>query len=184
MMYWPELFNTLSIKIEPNDVSSTLARLEETWSKLSPSFPFEYSFLDESINRMYQAEEKTERIIGTFSMLAILIACLGLFGLASYATEQRTKEVGIRKVLGASVSEIIGLLSNDFVKLVLVANLLAWPIAYFAMNKWLQDFAYRVEIGWWVFALAGGLCCATLLTVSTQAIKAALANPVEALRYE
>lgn len=117
--------------------------------------------------------------------MAIFIACFGLFGLASYAAEQRTKEIGIRKVLGASVSGIIGLLSKDFVKLVLLANLIAWPLAWYAMNKWLQSFAFRVEVEWWVFALAGGLALLiSLLTVSTQAIKAALANPVEALRYE
>jgi putative ABC transport system permease protein len=185
MMYWPVLFNTLAIKISPNEISSTLERLEQAWSKLAPNFPFQYSFLDESINSLYQAEEKTERIAGTFSMLAIVIACLGLFGLASYATAQRTKEIGIRKVLGASVAGIVNLLSSDFTKLVIAANFIAWPLAWFAMNRWLQDFAYRVEIGWWIFVLAGGLALIiALLTICTQAIKAALANPVEALRYE
>jgi putative ABC transport system permease protein len=121
----------------------------------------------------------------SFSALAILIACLGLFGLTAFAAEQRTKEIGIRKVLGASVASIVGLLSKDFLKLALIANLLSWPAAYFAMNKWLQNFAYRIDIGWWVFALAGGLALLiALATVSTQAIKAAVANPVEALRYE
>ena len=185
MMYWPVLFNTLAIKISPNEISSTLERLEQAWLKLAPNFPFQYSFLDESINSLYQAEEKTERIAGAFSMLAIVIACLGLFGLASYATEQRTKEIGIRKVLGASVAGIVNLLSSDFTKLVIAANFIAWPVTYYAMNKWLQNFAYRIEISWWMFALAGGLALLiALLTVSTQAIRAALANPVEALRYE
>jgi putative ABC transport system permease protein len=123
--------------------------------------------------------------LGIFSALAISIACLGLFGLAVYTAEQRTKEIGIRKVVGASMASVAALLSKDFVKLVLVANLVAWPIAWYAMNRWLQGFAYRVEIGWWIFALAGGLALMiALLTISTQAIKAALANPVEALRYE
>ncbi|MCZ6818228.1 MAG: hypothetical protein O7G31_01875 [Calditrichaeota bacterium] len=121
----------------------------------------------------------------TFALLAIFIACLGLLGLASFAAEQRTKEFGVRKVLGATVTNVITLLAKDFVKLVLLANLLAWPIAWYAMHRWLQDFAYRIEIGWWVFALAGGLALLiALLTVSTQAIRAALANPVESLRYE
>jgi putative ABC transport system permease protein len=125
------------------------------------------------------------KVFGAFAFLAVLIACFGLMGLSAYNVVQRTKEIGVRKVLGASVVSIAGLLSKDFVKLVLAANLVAWPIAYFAMNRWLQDFAYRVNIGWWVFALAGGIAVLiALLTVSLQAIRAALANPVEALRYE
>ncbi|MGH7602227.1 MAG: ABC transporter permease, partial [bacterium] len=134
---------------------------------------------------LYLAEERTERTVETFSVLAICIAGLGLFGLTAFAAEQRTKEVGIRKVLGASVASVLSLLSKDFVKLVFVANLFAWPMAWYAMNRWLQNFAYRIEIGWWIFALAGIAALAVaLLTVSTQAIRAALANPVEALRYE
>jgi putative ABC transport system permease protein len=117
--------------------------------------------------------------------MAIIIACLGLFGLISFAAEQRTKEIGIRKVLGASVANLVSLLSRDFLKLVAMANVIAWPVAWFAMNKWLENFAYRIDIGWWVFVLAGGLALLiALVTVSTQAIKAALANPVESLRYE
>jgi putative ABC transport system permease protein len=117
--------------------------------------------------------------------MAIIIACLGLFGLISFAAEQRTKEIGIRKVLGASVANLVSLLSRDFLKLVAMANVIAWPVAWFAMNKWLENFAYRIDINWWVFALAGGLALViALATVSTQAIKAALANPVESLRYE
>jgi putative ABC transport system permease protein len=131
------------------------------------------------------AEQRLGKIFLIFSILTIFIACIGLLGLAAFATEQRTKEIGIRKVLGASVPNLVTLLSKDFSKWVLLANLIAWPAAYFAMNEWLQDFAYRVNIGWWVFALAGGLALLiALLTVSSQAIKAALANPVEALRYE
>jgi putative ABC transport system permease protein len=120
-----------------------------------------------------------------FSGLAIFIACLGLLGLASFSAEQRTKEIGIRKVLGASVASVLALISKDFLKLVMVANLIAWPLAWYAMNRWLQNFAYRVDMSWWVFALAGGLALAiALVTVSTQAIRAALANPVNSLRYE
>ncbi|RMD64473.1 FtsX-like permease family protein [Candidatus Parcubacteria bacterium] len=120
-----------------------------------------------------------------FAVLAVFIAALGLFGLISFAGEQRTKEIGIRKVFGATVANLVALLSKDFVKLVLLANVIAWPVAWYAMHKWLQNFAYRIGIGWWVFALAGGLALLiALLTVSTQAARAALANPVESLRYE
>jgi putative ABC transport system permease protein len=134
---------------------------------------------------MYRAETKVGEIFSIFAALAIFTACLGLFGLASFTAEQRIKEIGIRKVLGATVSNVAMLMSRDFVKLVLVANLLAWPLAWYAMNRWLQDFAYRIDISWWVFALAGGMALLiALLTVSIQAVKAALANPVEALRYE
>jgi putative ABC transport system permease protein len=185
MMYWPRLFYEISVKIAPQDISGTLAALEKTWQQLAPGFPFQYQFLDDYVASLYLAEEKTERTVETFSALAICIAGLGLFGLAAFAAEQRTKEVGIRKVLGASVAGVVALLSNDFVKLVLIANLFAWPMAWYAMNRWLQNFAYRIEIGWWIFALAGmGALAVALLTVSTQAIRAALANPVEALRYE
>jgi putative ABC transport system permease protein len=120
-----------------------------------------------------------------FAALAIALSCLGLFGMAVFSIERRTKEIGIRKALGASVSGVVTLLSKDFVKLVLIANVIAWPVAWYAMNKWLQDFAYRIDLGWWTFMLAGGVALLiALLTVSAQAIRAALANPVESLRYE
>jgi len=175
----------VSVRIRPENPASTLAFLKSKWQALVPEQPFEYFFLDSDFDRLYRAEERTGRIFGYFSALAILIACLGLFGLAAFAAERRTKEIGVRKVLGASVANVTALLSMDFVKLVLFANLIAWPVAWYAMNQWLQNFAYRVEMRWWVFALAGGLALfIALFTVSTQAIKAALANPVEALRYE
>ena len=134
---------------------------------------------------MYKAERRVGDIFSVFAVLAIFIACLGLLGLASFTAEQRTKEIGIRKALGASVNGIAGLLSKDFLKLVVAANVMAWPAAYYAMHKWLQNFAYRIELDWQVFAVAGGAALLiALLSVSTQAVKAALANPVEALRYE
>jgi putative ABC transport system permease protein len=137
------------------------------------------------VENQYRAEVRWGKIVGYASILAIFIACLGLFGLATLTAAKRIKEIGIRKVLGASAVGLAGLLSKDFVKLVLAANLIAWPVAWHIMNKWLQNFAYRIDISWWVFVLAGGLALGiALLTVSTQAIKAALANPVEALRYE
>jgi putative ABC transport system permease protein len=155
------------------------------WSKFAPSYPLDYYFLDDDFARLHQADQQLGRVFQAFALLAIGIACLGLFGLAAFTAERRTKEIGVRKVLGATVTNVVTLLSKDFVKLVLLANLIAWPLAWYAMNKWLQSFAFRVEMEWWVFALAGGLALLiALLTVSTQAIKAALANPVEALRYE
>jgi len=176
---------TLSMRLSSNDIPATMAFIHEKWQAFDADHPLEYFFLDENFDQLYRADQRLGRIFGYFSALAIFIAGMGLFGLASFTTAQRTKEIGIRKVLGATVANIVALLSRDFIKLVIFANLLAWPIAYFAMNKWLQDFAYRIEIGWWIFALAGGLALViALLTVCTQAVKAALANPVEALRYE
>jgi putative ABC transport system permease protein len=174
-----------ALKISGQDVRKTLSQIESTWASMVPDRPFDYYFLDESIDKLYRSEQNFRTVFSSMTLLSLVIACLGLFGLAAFAAEQRTKEIGVRKVLGASVAGVIGLLSKDFVKLVLIANLIAWPIAWYAMNRWLQDFAYRVDISWWVFALAGGMALViALLTVSTQAIKAALANPVESLRYE
>jgi putative ABC transport system permease protein len=175
----------LAFKIESRDLQKTLAALEQQWKSFSPAFPFEFSFLDESLDQLYRHEQRESTLFRLFGFLAIFIACLGLFGLAAFAAEQRGREIGIRKVLGASIASVTGLLSREFVKLVLLANVIAWPVAYFAMNKWLENFAYRVSLEWWLFALAGGLALLiALLTVSTQAIRAALANPVETLRYE
>ncbi|MCI0695026.1 ABC transporter permease [candidate division KSB1 bacterium] len=175
----------MSFRFKVENVAALIAFLENKWKEFAPDQPFAYSFLDERFSNMYRAEQKVGEVFSVFAGLAIFTACLGLFGLASFMAEQRTKEVGIRKVLGATAVNVTALLSKDFVKLVLVANLIAWPVAWYAMNRWLQDFAYRVNISWWIFALAGGLALLiALLTVSTQAIKAALANPVQALRYE
>ena len=175
----------LSIKLSTENLSQTLATVERIYRTLFPGNPFNYSFVDEKFAEQYRNDRRFAALFSVFAGLAILIACLGLFGLASFAAQQRTKEIGIRKVLGASVSGIVALLSKEFVKLVLAANLIAWPLTYVVMNNWLRDFAYRIDIGWWVFALAGAMALLiALLTVSTQAVKAALANPVEALRYE
>lgn len=181
----PQTFQYLSLKIKPGNTAEIMTFVRQKWGTLLPGRPFEYFFLDEDYDKQYKAEERLGEIFIAFSILAIVIACLGLFGLVSFMAEQRTKEIGIRKVLGATVSNVTLLLSRDFVRLVLAANLLAWPVAYFAMNLWLQDFSYRVTLSWRVFALAGGLTLLlALLTVSFQAVKTALANPVNALRYE
>jgi putative ABC transport system permease protein len=183
--YRPSLFRYVIVKIKPNRIREVLKFLEKRWEVLQPAFPFEYSFLDEAFDRQYSFEKKLSQIFSYFTFLAIFIACMGLFGLASFTTEQRTKEIGIRKALGASVSGIILLLSKEFTKWVLVANIIAWPIVYLAMNRWLQNFAYRINIGLGTFVLSALLALLiALLTVGYQALRAATANPVEALRYE
>jgi putative ABC transport system permease protein len=181
----PSSFRYISARISPENIPDTLSFFRKMWSRLSPVFPFEYTFLDEDFDRLYRADEKVGRIVGIFSLLAIIVACFGLFGLASFAAEQRTKEIGIRKVLGASVPGIILLLSREFTKWVLVANILAWPIAYFSMNRWLQNFAFKKGIGVEVFILSGLVAVAiALATVSYQSIKAAISDPINSLRYE
>jgi len=175
----------ISVRISSSDLPNAVAQIKNKWKAMAPSHPFDYSFMDDDFNKLYTAEQRTGNIFITFAILAILIACLGLFGLVTYAAEQRIREIGIRKVLGASVSNVAGMLSSDFLKLVIISAAIAFPIAWWAMNKWLQGFAYRVNINWWVFAIAGILALLiALLTVSFQAIKAALANPVKSLRTE
>lgn len=162
-----------------------LTHIQQTWRQIFPDEVFTYQFLDQQIAQLYQTETLINRVINTFTILAILICCLGLYGLVTHVVTQRTKEIGIRKVLGASVAGIVRLLSGDFLKPVLLAALLGLPLAGYVMSRWLQDFAFRIELTWWLFALAGGLAvCVALLTVSFQSIKAALANPVKSLRNE
>ena len=179
------LFWSLSVRIQADDMPETLASLERIWKQFMPTRPFMYSFVDENLAMMYRSEMKLGRMAGVFSGLAVFLACLGLFGLISFSAEQRTKEIGIRKTLGASVIHIVLLLSRDFVKLVILANVIAWPVAYYAIATWLQRFVYRVDPGAGIFMLGGALALLiALATVSFQAVKAALANPVDALRYE
>jgi putative ABC transport system permease protein len=162
-----------------------LDKIETIWHKNLPAVPFEYAFLDAEVQKQYETEITLSQIINSFTLMAILISCLGLFGLAAFSAEQRNKEISIRKVLGASVTGIVGLLSKDFLKLVIIALAIATPIAWYGMHKWLQDFAYKIEISWWMFALAGLMAVfIALITVSSQAIKAAVANPVKSLRAE
>lgn len=174
-----------AFKVSATDVQGLVKNIESKWKTMAPGMPFSYEFLDESFDNMYRAEQRIGKLALSFAVLAILIACLGLFGLATYMAEQRTKEIGVRKVLGASVPDIVSMLSKDFVKLVLIAAIIAFPVAWLAMNKWLQEFAYRIDIGWWIFIIAGlSAILIALITVSFQAIKAAMANPVKALRSE
>jgi putative ABC transport system permease protein len=167
------------------NMNQAIARIESAWNQNVSSRPFQYFFLDETYAKLYKSEMNFKTIFFYITFIAIFIACLGLFGLSSFITEQRTKEIGIRKVLGATVSGIVGMLSKDFVKLVLIASVIAFPIAWWAMNKWLQDFVYRVNIGWWVFVAAAGIAILiAFLTISAQAFKAAIANPAKSLRTE
>jgi len=175
----------ISVRIGATNIPNVVAQIKNKWKAIAPSQPFDYSFMDEDFNRWYTTEQRTGQIFITFAMLAIVIACLGLFGLITYAAEQRVREIGIRKVLGASVNNIAKMLSIDFLKLVLISSVIAFPIAWWAMHRWLQDFAYRVSISWWIFFVSGVLALLiAVLTVGFQAIKAGVANPVKSLRTE
>jgi len=178
-------YNYVFVKIRPEKMQQTLGFIEETVKRLNPEFPFVYRFLDEDYGRLYRSEERVGAIVRTFANLAVFVSCLGLFGLASYMAERRTKEIGIRKVLGASVTAIIFFLSREFTKWVVLANVVAWPVAYFVMRSWLQNFPYRINMNIGIFFLSGILSLViALLTVSYQSIRAALANPVQSLKYE
>jgi putative ABC transport system permease protein len=175
----------ITVRIAPGNLESTIPFLEEVWKKNAGDEGFSFNFLDRNLDRLYAADQKTGKIAAIFSVLAIFVASLGLLGLAAFVTERRTKEIGVRKVLGASIPEIILLLSKEFARWVLVANVVAWPAAYFVANNWLKGFAYRVNISIWIFAASGALALIiALLTVCSHAVKAATANPVDSLRYE
>jgi putative ABC transport system permease protein len=177
--------NFVTVRIQSDNIQKSVAFLKQEWQKIFPSFNFEYRFVEDLYKESYKEEERLLRIILIFSALAIGLASLGLLGLSALISVQRTKEIGIRKTLGASTPHIVFMLSKDFTRWIIVANIIAWPLAWYIMNKWLQDFAYRIDISLWVFILSGGIALLiALLTVSFQAIKAATANPVEALRYE
>lgn len=181
----PNSYGRMSVKIAGGSIPAALAHLESTWKKFLPEVPYEYTFLDENFEKLYKSEQKQGTIFTVFACIAIFIACLGLFGLSAFSITQRIKEIGIRKVLGASVGSIVGLLSKDFLKLVAIAAVIAFPVAWFAMKTWLQDFAYRTNISWWIFVVAGIIAAAiALFTICFQAIKAALSNPVKSLRTE
>ena len=184
-LYLGQYSSSMAIKVKAGDYSSTITSIENTWNKMAPGQPFNYYFLEDSFNNTYQSERRLGRIFMIFTLLSIIIACLGLFGLAAFNAEKRSKEIGIRKVLGASVSQITYKLSIDFLKLVGISLIVSLPLAWYAMNKWLEDFVYRIEIGWGVFALAIFLAVTvSILTVSFQSIKAAIVNPIKSLKTE
>ncbi|MCF7861586.1 ABC transporter permease [Candidatus Woesearchaeota archaeon] len=184
-MYWPYLFKEISIKISSKNVPATINEIKAVWEKFYPVYPFDFAFLDDKIDAMYKAEERSYKVISTFSVLAIFIACLGLLGLTFYATEQRRKEIGIRKVLGASIANISNMISIEFLKIVIIANLIAWPVSYFIVGKWLATFSYKIQINLTVFFAAGLLTLLiSFLTISYTVIKSATANPIESLSYE
>jgi putative ABC transport system permease protein len=178
-------FSVFSLELNTHNVQQTVTAVAALWKNVAPQRPLEYSFLDESFNRQYQAETKFGQLFAVFTSLAIGIACFGLFGLALFSVKQRTKEIGIRKVVGASVAQIAGLLSKDFITLVFIAICIGSPIAWYVMNKWIQGFAYRIQISWWIFILGGTIAVAiALITIAYQALKAAVVNPVKSLRSE
>ena len=173
------------VKIGPGDITKTMKEVTNTWNKIMPQYPLEYHFVDEDYDRMYRTDIRISKIIQYFTILAIIIACLGLFGLASFTAEQRTREIGIRKVMGARVMKIVYMLSAEFTRLVLISCLLAVPLAYFVMKLFLKEFAYHTQISWWIFALAGITALViAILTVSYQAIRTSLINPAQSIRYE
>jgi putative ABC transport system permease protein len=183
--YYTNVERYISVRLNTENIAGTIKHIERKWNEFAPQMPFEYSFLDQDYDNLYLNERQTRKLFSIFSFLAIFIACLGLFGLASFIADQKTKEIGIRKVLGASVAKIVNNLNKRFLKWVLIANLIAWPTAWFAMNRWLENFAYRIGLSWWMFVLAAVLAVfIALLTVSFQTVKAALKNPIDSLRYE
>jgi putative ABC transport system permease protein len=182
---FPGAYWKVAVKFNAADVGNMLNGVETVWNKFSPSHPFEYRFLDDSFSTMYKSEDKLRSLLWVFTCMAIFVGCLGLFGLASFAAEKRRKEIGIRKVLGAGIRGLVILLTREFVQLVLIAMVIASPIAFWAMSEWLQDFPYRISISFWIFISAGLVTIfISLLTVGFQALKAAFVNPVNSLRAE
>lgn len=182
---YPGMFRSVAVKLSSPDLQGAIGTIRKNWEETYPQEVFDYQFLDDQIADLYRKEDLQQKLIWAAACIAIIISCLGLLGLVSLITLQRTKEIGIRKVLGASVTQITTLLSRDFLKLVFVAIIIASPVAWYAMNVWLENFAYRINISWWMFALSGLLAVIiALITVGFQAVKAALANPVYSLRTE
>lgn len=185
MYLYPELCDALAVRISPAHVSSALEFLQRTWNELVPGQPFEFSFVDEDYYNLYAGERRLGKIAGYVTLFVIIIACLGLFCLVALTTEMRTKEIGIRKVLGAGLSDIVVLLSREFVVLIVFAIFAAWPIAWYAMQRWLQHFAYHIPLSQWIFILSGFFTLGTgLLAVFSRALSAGSANPVDSLTYE
>jgi putative ABC transport system permease protein len=185
LQIYPPAYWKVAVKVKATNLGNAINHVKKTWNAFSPEYPIEYKFMDENFEKMYKSEDKLQSLLSLFTGLAIFVGCLGLFGLAAYTAERRRKEVGVRKVLGASVTSVVLLLSKDFVKLVVISLLIASPIAFFLMNEWLADFPFRTEIRWWIFGFAGLLAVGiAVITVSMQALKAAMMNPVKSLRME
>lgn len=185
MLVKPDEYRFMCFKVSPHDIDETLGFIRTIWKRYAPEFPFEFRFLDEALDRLYGSERRSADLMRLFSILAILISCLGLLGMVSFMLQNRTKEIGIRKVLGASIPSIFVKLTKEFVKWVAVANIIAWPAAYFLMHKWLQNYPYRTAIHWWIYILSGSLAMfIAVAVIALQVFKAAHANPVDALRYE
>ena len=173
------------MRIKPGDIPKTIEKLTDTWNSVMPLYPFEYHFLNEVYDTMYRGEQRMGSLLKYFAIIAIVIASLGLFGLVSFMIEKRTKEIGIRKAMGSTSSEIIYILSKDFMKLVILAIIVAIPVSFYLIKKWLRDYAYKTELNWWVFALAAVISITiALLTIIFQALKAANTNPARTLHYE
>jgi putative ABC transport system permease protein len=185
LVYEPRFFGSLLVKLKPQNMQQSIAGIRDIWQEMFPEQPFEFHFLDDLYADLYKAERQFNTVITWFTIMAIAIGCLGLIGLVLFATEQRTKEIGIRKVLGASVSGILAMISSDFLKWIVLANIISWPVGWYALSKWLDNFAYRIDLTVWPFIWAGLLAIVMAgLTISWQAVRAATANPVESLRYE
>jgi ABC-type antimicrobial peptide transport system permease subunit len=185
MTPFPYFYYAAGVKLHSADVRNTLANIEKSWRKVFPDQVYEYAFVDETLARNYEQENRDFALFKVFSTVSIFICCIGLWGLIAFVVVRKTKEIGIRKVLGASVKGIVFLISKEFVLLVILGLLIASPIAWYFMNSWLQDFAYRINISWWIFAVAGAVALGiAFLTISFQAVKAALANPTKNLRSE
>ena len=182
---YPAAYSRIAVKLKAGSIENSIAQIKTVWNRFSPDYPMEYTFVDESFGKMYLAENKLKTLLSLFTGVTIFVACLGLFGLAAFAAERRKKEIGIRKVLGATARGVMIMLSKDFILLVLISLILASPVAWYFMNQWLENFSYRIHIAWWIFALAGMVAVLlAFVTVSLQAVKAGLANPVKNLRTE
>jgi ABC-type antimicrobial peptide transport system permease subunit len=178
-------FGAILVRVKGSQISEGISAVEKVWKAQNPNSPFEFQLLDEAINSRYISDQRTQKIFGAFASIAIVISCLGLFGLAAFTAQHRQKEIAIRKTLGAPASKILASLTGDFAKWVIIANAISWPVAYYVMNNWLKNFAYRTDIHLWIFVASGAMALViALLTVGSHAIKAATANPVESLRYE
>jgi putative ABC transport system permease protein len=184
-MCWANNPGNIAVRFNAKETASLISHIGNEWASLAAGLPFSYTFMDSDFNDMYFAEQRTGKLFVTFAVFAIFIACLGLFGLITYAAEQRTREIGIRKVLGAGVSQIVAMLSKEYLGLVSIAMLIGFPVAWWAMQRWLESFAYRIQIHWWIFMVAGlTTLVIAVITVGLQAVKAAVANPATSLKTE